>query len=173
LESFRKELRSNKGFQWQAWVQAANFAVANNTNLEEALQWSNYAINGQFIGQKNFTTLSTKAAVLQKLGKADEAKALMKEAMPLANMLELHNYARQLITEKRVSEALDAFKLNAEKNPNTFTTNMGLARGYSANGDYKAASKYAKLALAQAPNKQNKDAVDGYLKMLAEGKDIN
>ncbi|MEP6711690.1 MAG: DUF2911 domain-containing protein [Ferruginibacter sp.] len=173
LESYRNELRSDKGFKWESWVQAANFAAANNANLEEALQWSDYGISGPFIGQKNFRTLSTKAAVLKKMGKNAEADALMKEAMPLATMQELHNYGRQLLNEKRNAEALDAFKLNAQKNPNTFTTNMGLTRGYSANGDYKNAGKYAKLALAQAPDKPNKDAIEGYVKMLADGKDIN
>ncbi len=173
MESFRKELKSDKGFQWEAWVQAVNFAVANNTNLEEALQWSDYAISGVFVGQKNFRTLSAKASVLKKLGKNTEADALMKEAVPLATMQELHNFGRQLLKEKRNAEALDAFKLNAQKNPNTFTANMGLARGYSANADYKNAAKYAKLALIQAPDKQNKDALEGYIKMLAEGKDIN
>jgi hypothetical protein len=50
---------------------------------------------------------------------------------------------------------------------------MGLVRGYSANGDYKNALKYAKLALAQAPDKPNKDAAEGFIKKLEEGKDIN
>jgi hypothetical protein len=145
MESFRRELRSNKGFQWEAWVQAADFAVEHSTNLDEALQWSDYAINGVFVGQKNFRTLSTKASVLSKLGKTDEANALMKEAMPLANMADLHNYGRQLVNEKRYSEALEAFKLNAQKNPNVFTTNVGLMRGYAATGDYKNALKWKDL----------------------------
>lgn len=173
LESFRKELRSDKGFDKDAWVQAVNFCVDNNTNLEEALQWSDYAINGVFVGSKSFKTLSARASVLNKLGRSAEADALMKEAMPLAGMQELHNYARQLLKNKKPAEALEAFKLNAQKNPNTFTTNMGLTRGYSANADYKNAAKYAKLALVQAPDKQNKDAIEGYIKMLEEGKDIN
>ena len=173
MQSFKNELTSDKGFKWEAWAQAVNFAVANNADLEQAMLWSDYSINGPFIGQKNFTTLSTKASLLKKMGKKEEADALMKEATPLATMQELHNYARQLLKEKRNAEALEAFKLNAKKNPNVFTTNMGLTRGYSANGDYKNAGKYAKLALGQAPDKQNKDAIEGYIKMLAEGKDIN
>ncbi|HMJ48825.1 MAG TPA: DUF2911 domain-containing protein [Ferruginibacter sp.] len=173
LESFRRELRSNKGFDPDAWVQAVNFSVANNTNLEEALQWSEYAINGVFVGQKNFRTLSAKAAVLNKLGRTAEADVLLKEAMPLANMQELHGYGRQLLRNKKNAEALEVFKLNAQKNPNVFTTNMGLARGYSANGDFKNALKYIRLALAQAPDKGNKDAIENYIKTLEAGKDIN
>lgn len=173
LESFRRELRSDKGFDSDAWVQAVNFSVQNNTNLDEALQWSDYAINGVFVGQKNFKTLSARANVLSKLGRTAEADVLMKQAIPIATMQELHQYARQLIRNKKPAEALAAFKMNAQKNPNVFMTNMGLARGYSANGDFKNAIKYAKLALAQAPDKQNKDAVEGFIKKLEEGKDIN
>lgn len=173
LESFRRELRSDKGFDADAWVQAINFSVQNNTNLDEALQWSDYALNGVFVGQKNFKTLSARAGVLNKLGRTAEADSLMKQAMQMANMTELHQYARQLIRNKKPVEALAAYKLNAQRNPNVFTTNVGLVRGYSANGDYKNALKYAKLALAQAPDKPNKDAVEGFIKKLEEGKDVN
>jgi hypothetical protein len=173
LESFRKELRSDKGFQWEAWVQAVNFCVQNNTNLQEALQWSDYAINGVFVGQKNFGTLSAKASVLNKLGREAEADALMKEAMPLATMQELHGYGRQLLAAKKPALALEAFKTNAQKYPNVFTTNMGLMRGYSANGDYKNALKYAKTAQLQAPDKANKDNLEKFIPMLEAGKDIN
>ena len=173
LESMRRELRSEIGFKWESYVEAINFCLANNVNLEEALQWSDYAINAVFVGQKNFRTLSAKAGVLRKLNKIAESESLMKEAVPLASMQELHNYGKQLIREKRMADALAAFKLNAQKNPGVFTTNMGLARGYSATGDFKNAQKYAKLALPQAPDKQNVDAITNYLLMLGEGKDIN
>ena len=46
-------------------------------------------------------------------------------------------------------------------------------RGYSANGDFKNALKYAKAAQPQATDKANKDAIEGFIKMLEEGKDIN
>ncbi len=173
LESFRKELRSDKGFKWESWVEAIDFCVQHNTNLDEALQWSDYAMGGVFVGQKNFRTLSAKASVLGKLGRGAEADTLMKAAMPMATMQELHAYGRQLLRDKKPALALEAFKLNAQKNPNIFTTNMGLMRGYSANGDYKNALKYAKAAQLQAPDKGNKDALEKYIPMLMEGKDIN
>ncbi|HUS03188.1 MAG TPA: DUF2911 domain-containing protein [Chitinophagaceae bacterium] len=69
MEAFRNELRGDKGFRWENFVQASQFAVQNNTSLDEALKWSDYAINTSFPGQKNFRTLSTKAAVLNKMGK--------------------------------------------------------------------------------------------------------
>ena len=160
LASFRNELRGDKGFDWKAFKQAADFCVQNNTNLDEALTWADGAISAVFIGEKNFSTLSTKAQVLNKLNRNAEADVLMKEAMPLAGMQELHQYARSLMAQKRNKEAFEAFQLNAQKNPNVFTTNMGLCRGYSAVGDYKNALKYAKMALAQAPDANNKSNIE-------------
>ncbi len=172
LALFKEELRSDKGFTPNTWVQAAQFAAANN-DLEDAEQWSDYSINGQFVGQNNFQTLSTKAMILETQGKNAEADAAMKEALPFGTMLELHQYGRKLISEKKPKEALDVFKLNAQKNPGIFTTDVGLSRGYSANGDYKNALKYAKIALPLAPDKVNKDSVAKMVDMLGQGKDVN
>jgi tetratricopeptide (TPR) repeat protein len=173
LESFRRELRSDKGFTWTAWNQAAQFCAQHNTDLDEGLVWADQAVNAPFIGQKNFTTLSTKAQILTMQGKKDEADAAMKEALPMAQMNEVHQYARQLLGQKRPKDAFDAFKMNYDKHPDVFTTNMGMARGYSAMGDYKKALTYAQKALPQAPDPLNKTNVEKVVTMLQQGKDIN
>jgi tetratricopeptide (TPR) repeat protein len=172
LESFRRELRSNKGFTWNAWMQAAQFCAQRNIDLEEGLTWANAAVNPP-IGEKNFQSLSTKAQVLTALNRKDEADASMKEALPLAREAEVHVYGRQLLTQKRAKDALEVFKMNYDKHPNDFTTNMGMARGLSANGDYKKALEFMKKAEAQAPDKINKDNIAKMMPMLQDGKDIN
>jgi hypothetical protein len=173
LESFRRELRSDKGFTWNAYVQAAQFCIQHKTDLDEGLVWANTAVSTPFLGEKNFQTLSTKAQVLALQGKTADADAAMKEALPLGTMAEVHQYARQLLAQKRTKEAFDAFKLNYDKHPNEFTTNMGMARGLSGTGDYKKALEYLKKADAQAPDKANKDNIQKFIPMLQEGKDIN
>jgi len=173
MESFRNELRGDKGFIVDNFVAATQFAVDHNVGLDEALQWSDYAINTTFPGQKNFKTLSARAAVLNKMGKTAEADALMKQAVPMGSMIDLQVYGRKLIADKKPKEALEIFKINAQKNPNNFMTYMGLVRGYSANGDYKTALKNAQLALAVAPNPPSKEFVNNMIKKLNEGKDIN
>lgn len=173
LESFRRELRTDKGFTWNAWNQAALFCVQRNTDLEEGLAWADSATNPNVVGDKNFTSLSTKAQLLTLLNRKEEADAVMKEALPLGKINEVHQYARQLITQKKTKEALDVFKLNYDRHPNEFTTNMGLARGYSATGDYKKALDYLKKAQAQAPDGPNKTNIERMLPMLQQGKDIN
>ncbi len=173
LASFRSELRTNKGFTWQAWDQAAQWCLQNNVNLEQALQWADSAAGPTFGGNTSFQPMATKAGILEKLGRGDEATALMKTALPLANMNQLHQYGRQLLAQKKNKEALEIFKMNATKNPNQFTTIMGLVRGYSANGDYKTALKYAQQALPMAPNAQNKTNIENMIKKLQDGKDAN
>jgi tetratricopeptide (TPR) repeat protein len=154
-------------------MQAAQFCAQHNTDLDEGLVWADKAISEPFIGEKNFVTLSTKAQVLTLMNRKDEADALMKEALPLGKVAEVHQYARLLLREKKNKEAFDAFKLNYDKHPNEFTTNMGMARGYSGMGDYKKALDYLTKAEAQAPDKVNKDNIAHLKPMLQEGKDIN
>jgi len=173
LQSFRNELRTDKGFIWQSWEQGANWCLQRNVNLEEALAWADSAISPGFEGNKSFRAWSTKAQLLAKLGKGEEALALMKQALPNASMIEVHQYGRQLLTQKKNKEALEIFKSNYDKNPNQFTTLMGLVRGYSANGDYKNALKYANQALPLAPDTNNKNNVTAMIEKLKEGKDVN
>jgi tetratricopeptide (TPR) repeat protein len=173
IESFRKELRTDKGFTWNAWDEAARYCLENNVNLEEGMVWAEKAVSEPFIGQANFNTLSTKARYLVKLGKLQQADSIMKNAIAMGNMNQIHNYARQLLAEKRSKEAYEVFKMNYDKNPNTFTTNMGMARGYSATGNYKKAAEFAAKALPQAPDGGNRVSVENIITKLKEGKDIN
>ncbi|HEV7620401.1 MAG TPA: hypothetical protein VGO09_01635, partial [Flavisolibacter sp.] len=99
--------------------------------------------------------------------------AIIKSSLPLASMQDLHQYGRLLIQQKKPKEALEIFKINFSKNPNQFTTLMGLTRGYSANADYKNALKYANLALPLAPNELNKQFILGAVEKLKNGQDIN
>ncbi len=172
LESFRRELRTDRGFIWQSWDEAAQWSVQRNTNLEEALLWTDSATNGGFGGEKSFQAWSTKAQVLQKLGRGAEAAAVMQKALPLGSMNDVHQYARQLLGMKLNKTAFDVFKTNFDKYPNQFTTLMGMMRGYSAIGEYKNALKYANLALPMAPAPQ-KAGLQTMIDKLKEGKDVN
>ncbi len=173
LESFRNELRNSKGFIWQSWNQAAGWCLQRNVNLDEALLWADSATSTNFGGDQSFTAWSTKAGILDKLGRSDEAASIMKKALPYGSMGQLHQYGRALIALKKPKEALDIFKMNYDKNPNQFTTLIGLLRGYSANGDYKTALKYATQAFPLAPDQLNKTNVQMMIDKLKEGKDVN
>lgn len=149
--SIESELDGLKGFTWQGWNSAANYLLTADKDLETGLTWADNAVNNT----KNFPTLSTKAQILEKLGRTADAKTTMEEALPLATMTELHFYARSLIQQEKPEEAMKIFKMNREKNPDDqFTTLVGLARGNMALGNYKEAAGYFKKAAPNAPQGQ-------------------
>ncbi|MBD2699240.1 DUF2911 domain-containing protein [Spirosoma sp. BT702] len=172
MASFRRELLSKPGFTWPSLVQAATYCLETSHDLKQGLIWADQAINARYVGQKNFQTLSTKAAVLTALNKPDEARVLMAEAMPLGNMNELHQYGRSLLNRKQNQEAYVVFKTNYDKNPNQFTTNLGMSRALVAIGKSKDALPYLQAALPQAPNPLNKSNVEAMIKAISEGKPV-
>lgn len=173
LASFRNELRTQRGFFWLSWNQAAQWCLQRNVNMEQALQWADSASGPAFGGNYLFGPKATKAQILARLGRQEEADALMKQALPLANMMEIHQYGRSLLAQKKTKEALEVFELNFKKNPNEFTTIFGMTRAYSANADYKNAIKYANKALTVSPNDQSKKFINDAIEKLKKGEDIN
>jgi hypothetical protein len=174
LARIRQELRNNTGFNWQSWVAAAQYALRAK-RPGEALEFANGAISYPFIGQENFQTLNTLAAAQEAAGKTAEAQASRQKAWnhQTASAIDLHQAARQLLNQGKKEEAMKLWELNAKRNPTEWVVHAGLARGYSATGRYKDALKHAKLALAQAPDEQNKRSLQTAIKKLEEGKDMN
>ncbi len=158
------------GFDPPSLEAAAQWCVANDINYDEALTWISSATNPQLGGRNTFAALSTKARILSKMGKDKEAKDIMNTAMDNATALELHGYGRQLLSEKKLPEALAVFQKNYDKNKGAWPTNAGLMRVYSAMGDYKKALTYAKVAVQQAPDEQTKKIMEAAVKTLEEGK---
>lgn len=171
IAAFKNDFRTTRPYY--DYIQAANYCIENDIELEQALAWMDRAIYFRIMGEKNFRTLSTKAAVLMKMNRLDDAKKVMEEAVPMGTMLDVHYYGRTLLSAKQVDEAFKVYKANFEKYPNEFTTNVGMGRVYSAMGNYKKALTYMKAALNQAPNDYNKNNVATMIKKLEEGKDVN
>src|SRR5450432_524365 len=113
------------------------------------------------------------AQIPTKLSRGEEADSIMKKMLPLANMQEVHLYGRSLLAQKKTKDAFDAFKMNYDKHPNVFTTNMGMARAYSGVGNYKKALEFAQKAQTQVPNPVNKANLEKMIKLLQDGKDVN
>jgi hypothetical protein len=174
LAALRQDLRTDIGFQWQNWEQAAQYAIQNK-RAAEALEFATGATSFTFVGQENFRTLSTLAEAQELTGKTADAAATREKALnhATATTIDLHQYGRRLQNAGKKEEALRVFELNAKKHPNEWPVNVGLARGYSSVGRYKDALKYAKLAAAQAPDPQNKKFLEDGIKKLEAGKDLN
>ncbi len=166
--SFRQQLTGLSQFFWQGWNQAAQYCLNNDLNLEEAMEWAESSIGVQ----ETFNNLSTKAQLLAKSGDAAQADEVMAKAMAMGNAGQIHNYARQLLGQDRKQEALAIFQKNVEKHPETWFVELGLARGYSAVGEFAKAVESMKISLTKAPDAQ-KQYVQGLVDQLANKVDIN
>jgi hypothetical protein len=175
ISRLREDLANQPGFFYQGYLTAAQFCMQDNACLDQALQWTDAAISQPFTGQKNFDTLSAKAMVLSKMGRNDEARSLMQQALaePTATPLQIHMYGRQLMSEKKLKEALEVFELNAKRNGDAWPVHVGLARAYAASGDNQKALEHAKKALPQAPDELNRKNLESMVKDLSEGKSIS
>jgi hypothetical protein len=168
LASYERELRGEKGFDPHALIEMADFLQQHNTRLDEALAYADRAAQSM----PTFSVLMTKSQVLRKMNKVPQADSTAQQALEKGSALEVHGYARTLLQDNQKQKAFEIFQYNYKRYPNTFTTNMGMARGYSAIGKPKDALKYATAALQQAPNEPNKKAVEGIISKLKEGKEI-
>lgn len=172
VDRIRADLQGHRmGFSNQSWIDAAQFCAQNKVNLDEALEWADYAITGRFIGREDFNTLQTKAQVLQAMGKDPEAETIMAKAIdhPTATVQAIHQYARTLLQSGKTEKAMEVFKMNRQKHPqDKFTTYVGLARGYTALGDKKNAIRNWEVALKNLPEDQkaNKQFYEGELQKL-------
>ena len=173
VADIKRKLQNQPGFNRQTWEQAAAYVLNNGGNYEEALGWINDAIQGKFFSQQNFNNTSIKAGLLTKLGKDKEAVSVMDSFMPKATVLEMHQYGRQLINQGMKDKAMEVFKMNANKNKNTWPVDYGMARGYSALGNYSKALKHLKIAYTRVPDQGNKVAIEANLEKLKKGEDIN
>jgi tetratricopeptide (TPR) repeat protein len=163
LASIRRELRGLPRFSWQGWNQAAAYCLRANVNLDEALQWSDrsLAIN------ENFSNLRVKAGLLEKKGDVKAAEALRARSLPLATENEMNNYGYQLLAQKKMDEAIEAFRKNVKDHSASWNVYDSLAEAYAAKGDKKLATENYNKALSMAPESQKKRITDALAKLKA------
>lgn len=158
------------GFDPPSLQAAANYCLLNNTNYEQAVRWITSATDPNLGGISNFPALSTKAGLLNKLGNSQEADKIMAQAIENGTTVELHQYGRQLLNQKKLNEAFTVFEKNFKKNNGGWPTNAGMMRGYSSLGNIKKSLEHARLALSQAPDDVNKRNLETAIKTLESGK---
>ncbi|HVG14535.1 MAG TPA: DUF2911 domain-containing protein [Chitinophagaceae bacterium] len=174
FDAFVAESQNPRGFTSQGLNIAAAWCLQNNYALDKGLEWAMLATNPGFPGDPtSFPALVTKAGLLDKLSKADEAAAVITAALPLGTTGQLQQFGRQLLAAKKPKAALEVFQFSHNKAPDQFMTLTGMARGLSANGEYAKAREFASKALPLAPNDASKQAVQTMLDKLKADKDIN
>lgn len=154
LANMRAELTGLAGFNNAAWQRGANFCLQNNTNHEEALVWIDRAIQGN----NSAANVATKAALLSQSGK--DNTMIKSELMTLAKNdatteADVNAAGYVFLFSNHVDEALDLFKLNVERFPESWNPYDSLAEGYERKGDTANAIKYYEMAYDKAPAGQH------------------
>lgn len=157
-----EELKGPVGFTWQGFSSAANYALQNKVNTEQALRWIEQAI----AQNRNFNTLNIKSGLLKHAGKTEEADKLTTEAIAIATENELNNYGYTLLNQGEQDKAISIFQLNTQRHPKSANAWDSLGEGYAIKGDKKNAITNFKKALSLNPPANVKANSEKYLKQL-------
>ena len=168
LDSIHRQLHGLNQYYWEGWDDAAGYLLANKINLDEALKDEDQSIQIE----ERYDNLMSKSRILETMGRRDDAVAFRNKALEKGSALQLYIYGRQLQGDKKQDEALAIYRSNAKKFPDYWTSHLGLARVYSAQGDFDNAVKELKASMPGAPD-ANKAALENYLKRLQAKEDIN
>ncbi|HEX8812702.1 MAG TPA: DUF2911 domain-containing protein [Terracidiphilus sp.] len=166
--SIHRQLHGLNQYYWEGWDDAAGYFLANKINLDEALKDEDQSIQAE----ERFDNVMNKSKILEAMGRKQDADVTRDKALAMANALQLYVYARGLQGEKKQDEAIVIYRSNAKKFPDFWTSHLGMARVYSAQGDFDNAVKEIKLSMVGAPD-ANKTALEGYAKRLQAKEDIN
>jgi hypothetical protein len=166
--SIHRQMHGLNQYYWEGWDDAAGYFLANKINLDEALKDEDQSIQAE----ERYDNLMSKSKILEAMGKTQDAEAFRTKALDKGSALQLYFYGRQLQGEKKQDQALAIYRANAKKFPEYWTSHLGLARVYSAQGDFDNAVKEVKLSLTGAPD-SNKSNLENYVKRLQAKEDIN
>ncbi len=157
-----EELKGPVGFNWQGYSSAANYALQNKINYEQALKWIDQAI-----AQNNsFATLNIKSGILGAMGNTAEADKISADAVAIATENELNLYAYQLTNQGQQDKAIEMFRLNTERHPKSANAWDSLGEGYATKGDKKNAIVNFKKSLSMNPPAGVKANSEKFLKEL-------
>jgi len=166
--SIHKQMHGMSQYYWEGWDDAAQYFLVNKINLDEALKDEELSIQAE----ERYDNLMNKSKILDAMGKKEDAGTIRAKALDKASALQLYVYGRQLQGEKKQDEALAIYQSTAKKFPDYWTTHLGMARVYSAKGDFDSAVKELKLSMNGAPD-ANKNILETYAKRLENKDDIN
>jgi len=157
-----EELKGTVGFTPQGFQSAANYALQNNTNLDNGLIWIDQAIQAN----KTFAALNIKAQLLKKMGKTDEGDKLLNDAMTISTEAELNIYGYQLINQGQHDKAIEIMMMNTKRFPKSANAWDSLGEAYALKGDKENAIKNFKKSLSLNPTAAIRANSEKYLKQF-------
>ncbi len=166
--SLPNQLQGLAQYMWEGWDDAANYLLAQKYELDQALKYEETSIRTE----PRFDNYMTKSQILEALGRKDEAATAKNQALARATAAQLYAYGRQLQQDGKQDQAFDLYRQAQKKDPNDWLVHDGIARIYSAQGDFDNALKEFKLARDGAPDNQ-KIFFDAGVKKLEAKQDIN
>jgi tetratricopeptide (TPR) repeat protein len=156
------ELKNTIGFNWMGYSSAANYALQNNVNLDQAVQWADQSITIN----KNFTNLMVKAGLLRKQDKIADAVKIETEALTIGSENELNAYGYQMLNQNKFDDAIHVLELNTQRFPTSANAWDSLGEAYALKGDKENAIKNFKKSLSLNPTEATKANSTKYLKQL-------
>lgn len=131
LDGARTEyLRGLPAFSWQGWNNAADYCLRNDVNLEEGLAWAERSIQRG----ANFTNVTTKAGLLEKLGRLDAAESARDQALAVATEAELNGLGYRSLQRNDVDRAVMLFERNVANHPMSWNVYDSLGQAYITAG---------------------------------------
>jgi len=166
LKHIREQLRNTPAFTWHGWEEAAHYCIENKVNYDEALKW----INNSIQMEENFTNVAAKGQLLALMGKTAEAAEARKKVMTLldgAGENQVNMYGYELMGENDVPTAIEVFKMNVKKHPESWNAYDSMGEAYNKSGDHKLSLSNYKIALAKAPADQ-KERIQKMISSIAQ-----
>ncbi|MEL6193761.1 MAG: DUF2911 domain-containing protein [Bacteroidota bacterium] len=152
IAKMKEDLQSTPGFTWQGFNNAASFCLQNDLELEQGLVWAEQSVSQPYIGEANFTTLSTKGLLEIKTGDADaSAKTLAMASEEKATAVQLYQLGNTLIRMDQKDLAIQTFGSLSEKYPDHWLSFVGTATSHKAQGEMKKAREAYLKAKEVAP----------------------
>jgi tetratricopeptide (TPR) repeat protein len=166
--NLRNQLRGRVQTEWQAWEEAANYFLENGLGADEALRYANQSIGIE----DRFENEITKSRALAALERTAEAKTVQAKALSLGTQAQVYNFARTLQRLGQQEAAMEIYRSDVQRDPNTVYGHLEATRLAVAAHDFDKAIKEAVAALAIAPSGL-KSSIDGLVAELKQGVDIN
>lgn len=156
IQTARDQLRSMPGFFWRDWFRAANWVFQNAGDdpqaLDQALEWVDASIQRE----ERFPNLRLKARLLEKLDREpEERERLLARAEEIATEAELNALGYQHLQAGDTEKAIQVFRTNLERHPESWNCHDSLGEGLAAAGRTEEAIASYEKALEMAPEVQS------------------
>jgi len=156
-DGIKRDLRNENYWVPAAWVEAANYMFSHGDN-DLALQYVNHAL----AGQPTANALRLKAAIVEKKGDAEQAKALRAQAEPMmAPEIATISSAYRLMRQKKYDEAITTLG-----DTKSYRGLAAVGDAWLGKGDKAKAMEWYQKAMSAASNQTERTEVQDNINAL-------